>query len=62
MCFLRSRIGAKTVTSKLDGQKMDRDYNGARGIFLRALGDQPALLRQSASAPESPQGDFGSEK
>jgi putative transposase len=54
--------GAKTVTSKLDGQKMDRDYNGARGIFLRALGDQPALLRQSASAPESPQGDFGSEK
>ena len=22
---------------------MDRDYNGARGIYLRALGDIPAL-------------------
>ena len=29
------------------GIRMDRDINGARGIFLRALGDTPAL-RDSA--------------
>jgi putative transposase len=33
--------GRKTITSKIDNQKMDRDINGARGIFLRALGDSP---------------------
>lgn len=33
--------GAKSIRSKIDGQVMDRDYNGARGIFLRALGDTP---------------------
>ena len=26
-----------------DGIRVDRDTNGARGIFLRALGDTPAL-------------------
>ena len=26
-----------------DGERIDRDYNGARGIYLRALGDTPAL-------------------
>ena len=30
--------GRKTVRSS-DGRRMDRDHNGARGIFLRALGD-----------------------
>ena len=39
--------GRKTVKSS-DGRRMDRDINGARGIFLRALGDTP-LLRQHAS-------------
>ena len=39
--------GRKTVKSS-DGRSMDRDINGARGIFLRALGDTP-LLRQNAS-------------
>ena len=34
--------GRKTVKSS-DGQSMDRDINGARGIFLRALGDTPFL-------------------
>lgn len=24
-----------------DGERMDSDYNGARGIYLRALGDTP---------------------
>ena len=39
--------GRKTVTS-CDGRGMDRDHNGARGIFLRALGDTP-FLRQHVS-------------
>ena len=40
-----------------DGERMDRDYNGARGIYLRALGDIPALrawlLGCAASANDS---------
>ena len=39
--------GRKTVQSS-DGRRMDRDHNGARGIFLRALGDTPSL-RQHVS-------------
>ena len=39
--------GRKTVKSS-DGQRMDRDINGARGTFLRALGDTP-FLRQHVS-------------
>ena len=35
--------GAKVIRSRIDGQVMDRDINGARGIFLRALGDTPKL-------------------
>jgi putative transposase len=34
--------GSKTITSQ--GVKVDRDINGARGIFLRALGDHPEIL------------------
>ena len=33
--------GSKTIRSEIDKQMMDRDINGARGIFLRALGDSP---------------------
>jgi putative transposase len=33
--------GREVVRSSIDGQEMDRDINGARGIFLRALGDSP---------------------
>ncbi|WP_293092183.1 transposase [Moorena sp. SIOASIH] len=48
--------GSKTIKSKVDGQVMDRDINGARGIFLRsrsvayghALGDTPWLRNQLA--------------
>ena len=36
--------GAKTIIGN-DGQTMDRDINGARGIFLRALADTPALQK-----------------
>ena len=32
---------------------MDRDYNGARGIYLRALGDIPALRHGFQSAPRA---------
>ena len=42
-------IGGATVIVGRDGERMDRDYNGARGIYLRALGDTPAL-RESLSA------------
>ncbi len=43
------KIGsAKKITSKVDGQTMDRDINGARGIFLRALVDTPWLRNQLA--------------
>ena len=37
--------GAKVIRSRIDGQAMDRDLNGARGIFFRALGDTPKLRR-----------------
>ena len=33
--------GSKQIRSRIDGQVMDRDINGARGIFLRALADTP---------------------
>ena len=36
-------VGGTTVIVGSDGERMDRDYNGARGIYLRALGDIPAL-------------------
>jgi putative transposase len=36
---IRAIGGAKTIRSALDGLVMDRDVNGARGIFLRALVD-----------------------
>jgi len=38
--------GARIIKSAATGLKMDRDLNGARGIFLRALVDTP-LLRDS---------------
>ena len=37
------KLGGAKVMVGSDGQRMDRDINGARGIFLRALGDTPAL-------------------
>jgi putative transposase len=37
---------AKTITS--NGFTLDRDINGARGIFLRALVDTPSLKYQCA--------------
>ena len=56
--------GAKQVVSATTGLVMDRDYNGARGIFLRALGDQPILQSnlKNASALNITSVTFGSEK
>ena len=42
-------LGGARVVRGSDGLTMDRDKNGARGIFLRALGDTPAL-REVAQA------------
>lgn len=36
-------LGGRKVIFGSDGLKMDRDLNGARGIFLRALVDTPSL-------------------
>jgi len=36
--------GSKTIKSLSTGYKMERDLNGARGIFLRALVDTPWLV------------------
>jgi len=40
---LLENVGGASVIVGRDGERMDRDYNGARGIYLRALGDTPAL-------------------
>lgn len=36
-------VGGSSVIVGQDGERMDRDYNGARDIYLRALEDTPAL-------------------
>ena len=44
------RLGGLKVIKDWLGNKMDWDLNGARGIFLRALGDTPSLLKLSSVA------------
>ena len=49
---IKSNLGGASVIRDESGFGMDRDVNGARGIFLRALGDSPflrELLTQVAS-------------
>ena len=51
---IQENLGGGTVIRDESGFGMDRDVNGARGIFLRALGDSPflrGLLTQVASQP-----------
>ena len=36
-------LGGRKVVRDRSGREMDRDINGARGNFLRALADTPAL-------------------
>ena len=49
---VNTKLGGAKVIRDETGFSMDRDVNGARGIFLRALGDSPflrGLLTQVAS-------------
>ena len=49
---IKSNLGGASVIRDETDFGMDRDVNGARGIFLRALGDSPflrGLLTQVAS-------------
>ena len=51
---VKENLGGAAVIRDGSGFGMDRDVNGARGIFLRALGDSPflrGLLAQVASQP-----------
>ena len=51
---IKSNLGGASVIRDESGFGMDRDVNGARGIFLRALGDSPflrGLITQVASQP-----------
>ena len=43
-------LGGRKVVRGSDGIAVDRDLNGARGIFLRALGDTPGLLPQAQAS------------
>ena len=45
---INHKLGGRKTVSSSDGRRMDRDHNGARGIFLRALGDTLSL-RQHVS-------------
>lgn len=44
-CGKLHNIGSKKILKCSCGAKIDRDWNGARGIFLRALLDQPELQK-----------------
>ena len=51
---VKENLGGGATIRDRTGFGMDRDVNGARGIFLRALGDSPflrGLLTQVASQP-----------
>ena len=51
---VNTRLGSAGVIRDGSGFGMDRDVNGARGIFLRAWGDSPILrgvLTPDASQP-----------
>ena len=54
---VEEKLGGRAVIRDESGFGMDRDVNGARGIFLRALGDSPflrELFAQVASRPTEP--------
>ena len=43
-------LGGRREIVGSDGVRLDRDINGARGIFLRALGDTPSLMQSACIA------------
>ena len=43
-------LGGRKVVRGSDGIAVNRDLNGARGIFLRALGDTSSLLAQAQAS------------
>ena len=45
-------LGGRREIAGSDGVRLDRDINGARGIFLRALGDTPSLMQSACSATD----------
>ena len=47
-------VGGASVIVGSDGERMDRDYNGARGIYLRALGDTTPPTAFSHSLKDLP--------
>lgn len=47
VCGQINNIGSKSKFTCKCGIEHDRDYNGARGIYLRALGDTPLLDESS---------------
>ena len=51
---VRDNLGGRTVIRDSGGFGMNRDVNGARGIFLRALGDTPFLRGLAAQAASQP--------
>ena len=59
---VNSNLGEARAIRDESGFGMDRDVNGARGIFLRALGDSPflrGLLMQVASQPTNALSNIG---
>ena len=45
-----ANLGGRREIEGSDGVRLDRDINGARGIFLRALGDTPSLMQSACIA------------
>ena len=45
-----AKLGGRRWIQGSDGVRVERDINGARGIFLRALGDTPLLMQSACIA------------
>ena len=45
-----AKLGGRRWIQSSDGFRVERDINGARGIFLRALGDTPSLMQSACIA------------
>ena len=51
---VKAGLGGARVIRDESGFGMDRDVNGARGVFLRALGDSPFLRELLAQVAPQP--------